>query len=61
MDFHLQYISMVFETFLLYGSSLVKLSPVEYLTVEYSPFKKFEKTIITVNWDFSHTPKQVYK
>ena len=27
----------------------VTLSPVEYLTVEYSTFKTFEKAIITVN------------
>ena len=39
----------------------VTLSPGEYLTVEYSAFKKFRKSNITVNWDFVQTPKQVYK
>ena len=39
----------------------VTLSPGEYLTVEYSAFKKFWKSNITVNWDFAQTPKQVYK
>ena len=34
------------------------LSPVEYLTVEYSTFTTFEKTKITVKWDFSKTPKE---
>ena len=35
----------------------VTLSPVEYFTVEYSIFKKFEKAIITVNWDVPQTSK----
>ena len=38
----------------------VTLAPVEYLTVEYSTFKKFGKAIITVNWDFSQTSKQIH-
>ena len=38
----------------------VTLSPVEYSTVEYLTFKKLEKTVIAVNWDFSHTPKQIF-
>ena len=39
----------------------VTLSPVEHLTVEYLTFKKFEKAIITVNWDFFQTSKQIYR
>ena len=39
----------------------VTLSPVEYFTVEYSIFKKFEKAIITVNWDVPQTSKQIYR
>ena len=35
----------------------VTLSPVEYLTVQYTTFRKFEKTIITVNWDNSNNWK----
>ena len=38
----------------------VALSPVEYLTVENSTLTTFEKTRITINWDFSHTSKQIY-
>ena len=39
----------------------VKLSPVEYLTVEYSTFKTIEKMIITTNFDPPQTSKQIYR
>ena len=39
----------------------ITLSLVEYSTLECGIFKKFEKTIIKVNWDFSQTPKQIYR
>ena len=39
----------------------VTLSPVEYLTVEYSTFKTFKKTIITINLDPPQTSKQIYR
>ena len=42
-------------------SNNVTLSPVEYLTVEYSTFKTFEKTIITINLDPPQTSKQIYR
>ena len=39
----------------------VTLSPVEYLTVEYSTFKTFKKTIITINQDLLQTSNQIYR
>ena len=42
-------------------SIFVILSPVEYLTVEYSTFKTFEKTIITINLDPPQTSQQIYR
>ena len=34
-----------------FANQMVTLSPVEYLTAEYSTFKTFEKTIIIINLD----------
>ena len=41
--------------------AFVTLSPVEYLTVEYSRFKTFEKAIITINLDAPQTSEQIYR
>ena len=44
-----------------HGIFRVTLSPVEYLTVEYSTFKTFEKAIITINLDALQISKQIYR
>ena len=40
---------------------IITLSPVQYLTAEYSTFKTFEKTIITINLDPPQTSKTIYR
>ena len=44
-----------------FANQMVTLSPVEYLTAEYSTFKTFEKAIITINLDPTPTSKQIYR
>ena len=47
--------------FLMQSPVCITLSPVEYLTAEYSSFKTFEKTIIIINLDPPQTSKQIYR